>query len=251
MAQTPERRAPIIVFEGIDGVGKSVQTRMLLEHFERQGVPAMQTGPYIATDICRAIKPLVIGDGNVSPLTQAALLIAGQMECGEAIRTSQAADGTIAVMDRGWLSTLVYQGLAHQNPAVVQLLLPNILKYAEFFRPPDLVVWLVMSPAAAHARLEEARRGERFKSRGVEWAQQLSHGYNAVYRANYWSEDNAQSGNDLWDAALRTFSWDDRDSLSVTLLGEKQAILDANQSPETVHKEVVALVKRLVRHATA
>lgn len=230
-------QAPIIVLEGIDGTGKTTQMNLLKTYFESQQVSCFQTGPYIASDTCRAIKSIVTGAGNVSPLTQAALIVAGQLECGQAIETwSNTTPGPV-LMDRGWLSTLVYQGLAENMLQVVDLLLYSMVTYSNIFKSPDLVFYLTTSPTRANARVAEARQTERFKARGVSWAQTLHQNYETTIR------DLTQQVTEL-DASPLSRQLDslrDWERLAVRklLLGTECIILDSTPPAEEVHAQIV------------
>lgn len=230
-------KAPIIVLEGIDGVGKTAQTKMLLERLDARGITSCGTGPYVATEFCKEVKKLNVGPYTLQPDAQAALLIAGQCDCGRAMA---AAPDVTHVMDRGWLSSLVYQGLAPGDSGSTRLLITGMLHYYVKYRVPDVVVLLELSPAAAYARLTagpSSRLAERFKARGLPWLQQLQAGYEDVRYARWHPPPRG-------DSELL--------ALQSVLLGKKLIVIDASGPADAVHAEVMRqLEKEHVIHESA
>ena len=137
-----------IVFEGIDGGGKSTQIQMLSEFFESRG-----------HDVERHMEPTqaVIGSllwnymksksRSFNPETEALLFAADRIEHGKIIR--DALDkGKIVISDRYKHSSLAYQGAAGADVEWMQSLNKHALK-------PNLVILLDIAPDRSLERVSD------------------------------------------------------------------------------------------------
>lgn len=143
------RKGKLVVFEGIDGVGKTTIFRRLKEDqafsdclfsFE----PTL--GPY-----GQRIRTLLINKkASTSELIE--LFIKDREEHVEKVILPALKKGKILILDRYYLSTLAYQG-EEEN-------LLELLKKNETFSPfPDLVLYFELSPEIALKRI--AQRGDK------------------------------------------------------------------------------------------
>ena len=141
-----------IVFEGIDGAGKSTQIARLRAALEGMGYAVHQTAEPTDLDTGRMLRAALAGKTARTAAEMAALFtldrIAHNKEIGEAL-----AAGQIVICDRYYYSSLAYQGSLCDYEWVKQMNVgcPEI-------RRPDLCVFLDLAPKDAIARI--SARGE-------------------------------------------------------------------------------------------
>ncbi len=172
---------PLIVFEGIDGCGKSTQVRLLGEHLQRQGRPFRALREPGGTVLGEQQRALLL-----DPATQACptaelfgYLQARAQLCHEVLAPALAR-GELVVLDRFYHSTIAYQayGLGLQFDAVraaIRLAIGDIT--------PDLVLWIDLDPAVAAQRRAAARGEDRIEARGIVYLQRVHDGFAALARA--------------------------------------------------------------------
>jgi dTMP kinase len=149
--------AKFIVFEGIDGCGKTTQIQLLAKALQKMGRQALVTAEPTATPTGKMLREALSGAQPRTPYEMAALFALDRVVhnvadggIGETL-----AGGTDVLCDRYYYSSLAYQGslcdfdwVQHMNcscPAI---------------RHPDLCVFLDIPPKDALARVS-ARGGAR------------------------------------------------------------------------------------------
>ena len=139
-----------IVFEGIDGTGKSTQLHLLAEKLGGMGYAVVATreptdGPY-----GQKIRELFVDRGAVSREEELELFIADREQHVKKVITPALADGCVVICDRYYLSTVAYQGANGMDPE-------QILKKNENFPVPDLAIILEIEPAQGIHRIQKHR----------------------------------------------------------------------------------------------
>jgi dTMP kinase len=172
-----------ITFEGIEGCGKSTQSRMVLGHLHQQGVPALWTRQPGGCDLGVRLRSLLLGregDG-LTPLSELFLYLADRAQhVAEVIHPALAA-GTVVLCDRFTDSTVAYQGygrgldvsLIHRlNAVAVDKCLPDL----------TLILDLPVETGLARARTRNADQGQteaegRFEAEETAFHQRIRDGY--------------------------------------------------------------------------
>ncbi|WP_340302398.1 dTMP kinase [Roseobacter sp. HKCCD7870] len=170
-----------ISLEGIDGAGKSTQSRLLAAHLRGLGRDVIETrepgGAAGAEDIR---KLLVEGDPDRwSPETEILLFSAARRDHLERTIAPALARGAVVICDRFADSTRVYQGAARGD---LRDLVDDI--HARVIGvEPDLTLILDMEPAVALARGLARQSGEdRFEDMGLPFQERLRSGFQALAR---------------------------------------------------------------------
>lgn len=142
----------LIIFEGIDGTGKSTQVRLLSETLRAHGCEVVTTfeptdGPY-----GKKIRALFTNRASLSRDEELALFMDDRRwHVNELIAPALAA-GRIVICDRYYLSTAAYQGAAGLDPE-------RIIADNEIFAPvPDCVLLLEAPVSLGRRRIEESRQ---------------------------------------------------------------------------------------------
>ena len=197
-----------ISLEGIDGAGKSTQSRLLAEHLRGLGRDVIETrepgGAAGAEDIR---KLLVEGDPDRwSPETEILLFSAARRAHLERTIAPALARGAVVICDRFADSTRVYQGAARGDlRALVDDIHARVIGVE-----PDLTLILDMDPAVALARGLARQSGEdRFEDMGLAFQERLRAGFQALARD----------------------------------FADRCAMVDANQPQETIAQDIARIVE--------
>lgn len=135
-----------IVFEGIDGTGKSTQVDLLAEALRNQGCEVITSkeptdGP-AGTTLRQSAS-----SGRLSPQEELDLFHIDRKEHVEALINPALARGATVILDRYYFSTMAYQGARGFDPA-------EIRKINEAFAPtPDYVFILELDLDTALSRI--------------------------------------------------------------------------------------------------
>ena len=137
-----------VVFEGVDGGGKSTQIGMLSDYFLGEGYEVEQHMEPTHEVIGQLIWDYMNGkDRSFSPETEALLFAADRIEHGKTIKKALK-DGKVVISDRYKHSSLAYQGAAGVDVEWMQSLNKHALK-------PDLVILLDIDPDKSLERVSD------------------------------------------------------------------------------------------------
>ena len=139
-----------IVFEGIDGTGKSTQLHLLAEKMQQLGFAVVETREPTDGSYGRKIRELFVNREKVSQEQELDLFIADRDEHVRRVIGPALAEGRVVVCDRYYLSTVAYQGA---NGMDIDL----IMDKNKSFPVPDLAVILEIEPAESIFRIRNHR----------------------------------------------------------------------------------------------
>ncbi len=142
-----------IVFEGIDGAGKSTQVEMLSSHLRKLGHSVMLTAEPTSLESGKAIRRALSGEESRSEEEMAAMFALDRIAHNREL-ASTLAEGTHIICDRYYYSSLAYQGQATDYSWVKAM---NIDCPA--IRRPDICIYLDLTPEQSLERIK-ARNGE-------------------------------------------------------------------------------------------
>jgi len=169
---------PLIVFEGIDGCGKTTQVERLKKRLASMSINALHLREPGGTALGERQRDLLL-----DPTTQACptaelfgYLQARAQLCHAVIAPALNA-GALVILDRFYHSTLAYQayglGLDITSVRAAIQLAVGLVK-------PDVVLWLKVDPAEAGRRRAAARGQDRIEARGLAYQQKVHDGYQAL-----------------------------------------------------------------------
>lgn len=140
-----------IVFEGIDGTGKTTQIEMLAEKLQARGLEVVATREPTDGSYGRRIRQLYQDRSSVTPDEELALFIDDRREHVRELINPALAAGKVVLCDRYYFSTAAYQGAAGHDPQ-------KILAENERFAPrPNLVIMLVAPVSVGVHRVQKIR----------------------------------------------------------------------------------------------
>ena len=145
------QRGTFIVFEGLDGSGKSTQLKLLEQRLTELGRRVFRTAEPTDGEIGRRIRRALSGAEPCSTAVLAALFLADRIAHNEEIRAHLDA-GEDVICDRYYYSSMAYQGPLTDADWVADMNLrcPDIAK-------PDLCVFLDVDWRKCKARLDAGR----------------------------------------------------------------------------------------------
>ena len=146
------KRGLLIVFEGIDGTGKSTQCSLLAKSLTERGVPNIALAePTRGTWGTKIRKLLSEGREGISPQEELSWFINDRKEDIEQNIMPALQDKKVVLMDRYYFSTAAYQGALGLDS-------DQIRQENETFAPiPDRVLIFLTSPETCLERIESSR----------------------------------------------------------------------------------------------
>jgi dTMP kinase len=152
------RHGFIIVFEGIDGVGKTTQARLLNEHLQKEGYEVVSLKEPTDGPWGQRISQLARqGRKGIAPETELEWFLQDRRENVEQNILPALQKRQVVLLDRYYFSTMAYQGALGCDPEVIRA-------RNEVFAPvPDLVFLLELSPIQALQRVQRRCRPNHFE----------------------------------------------------------------------------------------
>lgn len=141
----------LIAFEGIDGSGKSTQARRLADALRGRGRAVTLLREPGDSEYGRELRRIFVEGRDVGPEEEMRLFLEDRRIDVRDNIVPALRRGEIVIMDRYYLSSVVYQGVLGLDPEM-------ILEKNEAFAPrPDLTLIFDLDPAIALARIRAAR----------------------------------------------------------------------------------------------
>ena len=145
-----------IVFEGIDGSGKSTQSKMLKKHLEKKSYKTFLTQEPSNSAIGKLIKKSInSGKKNISSEAIALLFAADRAEHIKKIKR-ELEKGKSVICDRYYYSSLAYQGASG-------LSLSWLMEINKFAIKPSIAFYLDIPPEKALERIKKRKTKSYFE----------------------------------------------------------------------------------------
>ncbi len=153
MKKTPHvlKKGLLIVFEGIDGTGKSTQLDLLAQYLIDNNYPVITTREPTDGQYGIKIRELYSKRNSVSKEEELELFINDRKEHVKHLIQPALAQNKIVLCDRYFLSTVAYQGAVGFDPQ-------EIFVRNSFAPDPDLALLFVAKPELSVQRI--AKRGD-------------------------------------------------------------------------------------------
>ena len=204
-----KERGRFIVFEGIDGAGKTTQINLLAKHLGEQGRAVYCTAEPTETVSGGLLRDALAGVTRRTVCEMAAMFVFDRINHNvNPVNGIQKmlADGFDVICDRYYYSSMAYQGSGTDPEWVgnMNLNCPEIMR-------PDVCIFLDLTPEQSMARINKGRATQEI----YENEEKLTQVRNQFYRV---FEDLKE-----------------RDNIQ---------IVDAYRSVEEIHRDIVALVTK-------
>lgn len=154
-----------IVFEGVDGSGKSTQVRLLDEYLRDRNLDVVATCEPSRTELGVSIRKMIMSE-SLPELTTAFLFSADRAQHVEMIIRPALEKGITVISDRYVDSFIAYQGVSGNLKMQDLRLLSRI---ATKGLKPDLTIILDIDPAISLERIQRRGTMDRIESSPIEF----------------------------------------------------------------------------------
>ncbi|MHB8918157.1 MAG: dTMP kinase [Desulfocucumaceae bacterium] len=162
-----------IVFEGIDGAGKTTQVDMLAAALAKKGRSVTVTRDPGGTSLGESLRSVLLySELPINPEAEALLYAAARAQLVSEKIIPALEQGSVVISDRFADSTLAYQGYGR---GMIGEILDRINMLACRGLVPDLTVLMDMEPSGVAARLK--RPVDRMEREGLEFLRRVRNGY--------------------------------------------------------------------------
>lgn len=201
-------QAKFIALDGPDGCGKSTQTRLLAEWLSKNGIDVATFRDPGTTAIGEKVRQILLNPEHLtmSTVTEVMLYMAARTQLWVEEIAPALAQNKCVILDRWLSSTCAYQGHAGQFG------IEKIIRIAEDCLErtwPDLTIILDAGLETAAGRLD--RQLDRMEAKGKQYHQKVREGF-----------------------------------LQLAKERKDFAVVDASSDIETVHKEVIQAVEKML-----
>ncbi|MFC2170072.1 dTMP kinase, partial [Acidobacteriota bacterium] len=141
----------LIVFEGIDGVGKTTQALILLNRLQERGIEAVYFREPSNSKWGRKIKEKAAFADSITPEEELDLFQKDRKENLKRNLKPVLKENKVIILDRYYFSTIAYQGAKGIDPAKIREI------NEKFALKPDLVFILDIEVEKGLRRIEEGR----------------------------------------------------------------------------------------------
>jgi dTMP kinase len=165
-------RGRLIVFEGIEGAGKTTQIRILAERLAAAGITARGVREPGGTPVGDDIREVLLHPENeISPSTEALLFMASRAELVSRELNPALDEGVIILVDRFFLSTYAYQ-VAGRGLPEPEIRAANRLATAGLV--PDLTLLLDVPASQGVGRPDAGAPRDRIEKADDEFHQRVN-----------------------------------------------------------------------------
>ena len=168
--------ALLIVFEGIDGSGKTTQARSLFRRLTRLELQAILIHEPGGTPLGEAVRRWVKTGQSLNPQTELFLFSAARTQLVADVIRPALSDGVIVIADRFVASTVAYQGYGR---GIDRTLIAEVNREATAEIEPDLTLLLDAEPEICTKRTTERSNSgsDNFDTAPLEFHRRVRQGY--------------------------------------------------------------------------
>ena len=173
---TPERKGIFISFEGIEGTGKTIQSKLLYEHFRKTGHAVILTEEPGGTRIGLKIRDLLLSVENkeITPVTELLLYNASRTQHLEEVILPALNEGSIVITDRFSDSTVAYQGYGR---GLDLKLIDSVERIVTEGLKPDITLLLDLDAETGLLRNKGINKIDRLELEDFEFHKRVRNGY--------------------------------------------------------------------------
>ncbi len=171
--------ALLIVFEGVEGSGKTTQTQILRDKLESVNQHAITTREPGGTASGELIRNIILDQEDLTPMSELYLFNAARSLLIEQLVIPQLRKEVHVIMDRFIYSTMAYQSYGREIPLQT---VKTINEIASHQVVPDVIVLLDIPPQKALSRRPDPR--DRFEREALDFHTKIRDGYLAMAQEN-------------------------------------------------------------------
>lgn len=164
-----------LVFEGVEGSGKSTQARLLSEWLTGAGIAHVLTREPGGTQVGEEIRRALLHGGDVPPRTELLLMVGARAAFVDLVVRPALDRGEVVIADRYELSSFAYQGYGR---GVDLEDVRRVNTFATGGLRPDLTILLDVEPHEGAARRQRAgAAADRIERAGDEFHRAVAEAY--------------------------------------------------------------------------
>jgi dTMP kinase len=165
-----------ISFEGIEGTGKTIQSKLLYEHFKKTGYTIILTEEPGGTSIGLKIRDVLLSVENkeITPVTELLLYNASRAQHLKEVILPALKKGGIVITDRFSDSTVAYQGYGR---GIDLKLIDSLERIVTEGLKPDITLLLDLDVETGLLRNKGINKTDRFELEDLEFHKKVRDGY--------------------------------------------------------------------------
>lgn len=175
IAPRPLPKGLLVMFEGLDGSGKTTQLTLARQELEAAGWPVLATRNLGGTPIGESLRTVMLSPADRPPMTDLFMSLAIQEALLEEIHAAREA-GKIILLDRGPLSLAAYQlygrGIGDSAWHYVE---DGMSRFA-----PEAILLYETDIATALGRARHVGTADYFESKPDSYFEKVAAGYQAI-----------------------------------------------------------------------
>ncbi len=170
----------LIVFEGVEGCGKTTQSELLSKYFYDNHIDHLLVREPGGTETGEKIRSILLHSEELNGLSELFLLSAARQILISQKVLPALESGKIVISDRFYFSSLSYQGHAR---GIDQSIIWDISKIAAMQINPDIAFLIDISPAQSFSRKINDKK-DRFERESSEFHTAVREGYLSIANSN-------------------------------------------------------------------
>ena len=171
------KKGLFIVFEGIDGSGKSTQAARLARDLQERGLDVVLTREPTDSAWGRRIRDIAAkGRKNTSLDQEIRYFVEDRKQHVKELIRPALRRGAVVISDRYYYSTIAYQGALGADMAMLR----RLNEKTHRFPRPDVVFMVTISPRAGIARINKKRGGANTGYEGLEFLKKVQANFHAM-----------------------------------------------------------------------
>jgi len=180
------KKGVFITFEGIEGCGKSTQSKLLCEHLRELGFSVLHTREPGGNEVSEKIRTLLLDPTNtITPVAELLLYEASRAQLVKEVIEPAIKKGFVVVCDRFSDATLAYQGYARGLGVELVKTLNNIATQTII---PSLTIYLDIAVSTGIKRARGLgkgghKAGDRIERESLAFHKKVRNGYLTVAKA--------------------------------------------------------------------
>lgn len=153
-------KGSLIVFEGIDGSGKSFALKQFTDNLDKRNVDYVSTSAIGSGGFGKKLREMLVESKqrSLSSSVETLLFLAAIQAVVEDVISPNIDAGRHVVLDRYFYSTLVYQSIrAESHPSLLGLYTFNLLREIDNFPRPNHLIYMDITAEAAIQNINSGR----------------------------------------------------------------------------------------------